>query len=192
MADLRERKKAKTRAAIQSEALRLFREKGYGATTVEEIIEAAEVSESTFYRYFPTKADVVLTDDYDPLIVEAFMAQPPGRDCLSAMREAFRSIFSTMSEDEIAESQERFGLILSEPELRSSLLDGLVGTLQMLLEAVAKRSGRPTSDMDVRALTGAVAGAAMVVMLDMVDNPSVNWLESLDQVLAQLEAGFTI
>ena len=73
---LRERKKARTRAAIQSHALRLFREQGYDATTVQQIIEEVEVSASTFFRYFPTKADVVLSDEFDPVIVAAFREQP--------------------------------------------------------------------------------------------------------------------
>jgi AcrR family transcriptional regulator len=52
---LRERKKARTRAAIQRHALRLFQEQGYSATTVDQIAAAAEISPSTFFRYFPTK-----------------------------------------------------------------------------------------------------------------------------------------
>jgi len=75
---LRERKKAKTRATIREHALRLFRDQGYGATTVEQIAEAAEVSPATFYRYFPTKEDVVLQDDLDVLALGELEALPPG------------------------------------------------------------------------------------------------------------------
>jgi len=69
---LRERKKARTRASLREHALRLFREQGYQRTTVEQIAAAAEVSPSTFFRYFPTKEDLVLQDDMDTRLVEAF------------------------------------------------------------------------------------------------------------------------
>ena len=84
---LRERKKTKTRFAIQQEALRLFQDQGYHATTVEQIAEAAEVSASTVFRYFPTKDALVLTDDYDPIMVERFRAQPPELGVVAAFRE---------------------------------------------------------------------------------------------------------
>jgi AcrR family transcriptional regulator len=52
---LRERKKLRTRRALADAALRLFTEKGFGATTLEELADEAEVSKSTFFRAFPAK-----------------------------------------------------------------------------------------------------------------------------------------
>lgn len=52
---LRERKKLRTRRALAEVALRLFAEKGFDATTLEEVAEVAEVSKSTFFRFFPAK-----------------------------------------------------------------------------------------------------------------------------------------
>src|SRR5689334_13716823 len=97
---LRERKKAKTRAAIQEHALRLFRKQGYEETTVEQIADAAEVSPSTFFRYFPTKEDVVLYDAFDPLLIEAFRAQPPELTPTKALRASIREVFGSLSAEE--------------------------------------------------------------------------------------------
>ena len=83
---LRERKKARTRVTIREHALRLFREQGYHATTVEQIAAAAEVSPSTFFRYFPTKEDVVLQDDMDIRLVESLARQPSDRTPIAAVR----------------------------------------------------------------------------------------------------------
>src|SRR5258708_31974463 len=71
VAGLRERKKQKTKAAIQRAALRLFKRQGYEETTVEQIAAAADISESTFFNYFPSKEDVVIYDEYDPQIFAA-------------------------------------------------------------------------------------------------------------------------
>jgi AcrR family transcriptional regulator len=60
---LRERKRAKTAEAIVDEGLRLFRAKGYAATTVDDIAEAAEVSRATVFRYYPAKEDILFAGD---------------------------------------------------------------------------------------------------------------------------------
>src|SRR5260370_26419546 len=52
---LRERKKLRTRRALADAALRMFTEKGFDATTLEELADEAEVSKSTFFRFFPAK-----------------------------------------------------------------------------------------------------------------------------------------
>src|SRR5712692_1098848 len=72
---LRERKKLKTREAIQREAMRLFQKHGYEETTIEQIAAGAEISPSTFFNYFPTKEDVVLYDAYDPMLAALILAR---------------------------------------------------------------------------------------------------------------------
>jgi AcrR family transcriptional regulator len=139
---LRERKKARTRATIQSCALRLFREQGYDATTIEQIIDAADVSETTFFRYFPTKEDVVLDDSYDPMLIEAFQAQPPEAPPVQALRAAFAATFAGMTARQQAEQNERITLIFSVPRLRAAMLDQISQAMQLLARAIAERAGR--------------------------------------------------
>src|SRR5204863_7464233 len=62
---LRRRKRIRTKQMVQKEALRLFVDKGYDQTTVDDIAHAAAMSPRTFFRYFPSKEDVVLWDEFD-------------------------------------------------------------------------------------------------------------------------------
>jgi AcrR family transcriptional regulator len=189
---LRERKKARTRDAIRSHALELFRRQGYDATTVEHIIEAADVSESTFYRYFPTKAAVALDDGYDPLLVEAFRAQPAGLTTLQAMRAAFGEVLSEMTAEERDEQRGRMDLMLSVPELRAMVLGEFAAAMRLLAEVVGERSGRRAGDPCVRTLVGAVVGGAIAVMFAMVEDPSADLATLMDETLADLESGLDL
>ncbi len=189
---LRERKKAKTRAAIQEHALRLFREQGYDATTVEQIADAAEVSPSTFFRYFPTKEDVVAYDALDPVIIAAWRSQPEDVPPISAFRNAMVEVFGSMSSDQIDEMMSRGRLLFSEPELRQAAVHEMIRGAQMVADELAARLGRPADDFELRIFAGALMGGLMAVMVPMLEEGSVDMLAQLDRAFEFIEKGMPI
>ena len=195
-AGLRERKKARTRASLREHALRLFREKGYQNTTVEQIAAAAEVSPSTFFRYFPTKEDLVLQDDMDVRMIEALEQQPPDLGPVAAVRAASRQMFDSYTAADMDILHETIRLTLTVPEIRARAMDEFARTITVVAEAVAKRAGRSPDDLAVRAAAGAVVGVIMSVTM-----PWEGWTERtsvedtfgrIDEALGLLEAGLPL
>ncbi|GAB3386538.1 TetR family transcriptional regulator [Humibacter soli] len=189
---LRERKKARTRASIQSHALRLFTEQGYDATTIDQIIDAAEVSESTFFRYFPTKESVVLFDDYDPLIVAAYYAQPAELGAVTAMRMALKEFFASLSEQQREDQRERLALVAGVPALRGAMLDQLAQAMEVLSVAIAERAGRAADDFAVRTVSGALIGAMLAVLVEAAGDPDAEMPPLIDEAIGHLENGLTL
>jgi AcrR family transcriptional regulator len=192
---LRERKKARTRASIREHALRLFREQGYTATRVEQIAEAAEVSPATFYRYFPTKEDVVLQDDLDVLTLDALEAQPSGLSPVAAVRAAVAEARAGFTEEERERFRQTTELTMAVPEIRARALDEFARTIDVSAAVLAKRSGREPDDIAARALAGAVFGVIMATTLPVLERGPIDLdaiFASIDAGLAQLEAGFTL
>ena len=193
---LRERKKARTRASLREHALRLFREQGYQATTVEQIAAAAEVSPSTFFRYFPTKEDVVLQDDMDTRMVAAFERQPPGVGPIAAVRAAAREMLTSYTGTDLDVIRETTRLTMTVPEVRARALDEFARTITVVAEAVSKRTGRAPDDLAVRTVAGAIIGVIMSITI-----PWENWSDGtsfedtfarIDEALALLEAGLPL
>jgi AcrR family transcriptional regulator len=156
---LRERKKLKLRRTIQAEALRLFDTQGYEQTTVEQIAEAAETSTTTFYRYFPTKEDVVLDDDIDALIAAAVAARPAGEpltDTIRAAAAAAAAAGEAVREQTIA----RLRLMAAVPALDARYAAEERKTTDLLTGLLAARTGRPASDYQL-ALTAAALTAVL-------------------------------
>lgn len=193
---LRERKKARTRAAIREHALRLFREQGYHATTVEQIAAAAEVSPSTFFRYFPTKEDVVLQDDMEQLMLEAFDRQPPELSPVAAMRAAVREMQDAMDPTQWEKLRQTSELATTVPEVRARALDDFSRTIAMMAEAMAKRTGRSPDDLAVRAVAGAIFGVVIAVTMPWDDctgeRINTDLFGLMDEGLAQLEHGLRL
>jgi AcrR family transcriptional regulator len=188
---LRERKKARTFAAIQTQALRLFHEQGYDETTVEQIAEAAEVSPSTFFRYFPTKESVILLDLYDEMIARLYLAQPRELKPIPALRKALREGFAQIPSDEWQQQVERMALAKSVPALRAAMLDEFTRTVDMFADMIAQREGRP-ADFAIRCLAGAFIGVTITVFFDAVNDQVVDFLSLIDDGLALLEGGFSL
>jgi len=193
---LRERKKARTRASIREHALRLFREDGYQHTTVEKIAEAAEVSPSTFFRYFPTKEDVVLQDDMDIRMIEALEQQPPELGPVAAVRAAARQMFASYTAADLDVLRETTALTMTVPEIRARALDEFARTIRVVAEALAKRADRPADDLAVRTAAGAIIGVIMSITM-----PWEGWSETasfgdsfghIDEALGLLEAGLPL
>jgi AcrR family transcriptional regulator len=191
-AGLRERKKARTRAGIREHALRLFREQGYSSTTVEQIADAAEISPSTFFRYYPTKEDVVLQDDFDILALEAFEAQPAGLSPIAAFRAATAAAFGALTPGELAQFRETTELTMSVPEIRARAMDELARTIEFMAAAVARRVGRESSDFAVRNLAGAMIGVIMSATMPWAGLTGEDLLGQIDAALAHLEAGLPL
>jgi AcrR family transcriptional regulator len=171
--------------------MRLFREQGYARTTVDQIADAAEVSPSTFFRYFPTKEDVVIGEDFDALLTEALREQPLELGPVAAVRAALRAVFADMPEDARQRDRERYELIRRVPELRAAELDEYTRSLRLLAGLVAERLGRDENDLRIRVFAGAMVGVALAA-LDVDAGHPGDLGELLDQALGLLEAGLPL
>ncbi|GAA3200158.1 TetR family transcriptional regulator [Actinocorallia longicatena] len=192
---LRERKKLKTRRAIQEHALRLFAAHGYDATTVEQIAEAAEISPSTFFRYFPTKEDVVVTDEYDPLMEAMYRERAADEDPVEGLREMFQTALGEMivgpDRDRLLA---RVKLIQSVPALRARAWDiQQQGSHGILIELLSERLGRDRNDFQVQLFVGALIGMISTISYYWADGDGAEDLgELFRRGFDLLQAGFPL
>jgi AcrR family transcriptional regulator len=95
----REAHKRATRQALQQAADRLFAERGYAATTVRGIAEAAGVTERTFFRYFAGKEELIIDDalGWLPVLLDAIRARPDDEDVATALRRAIQDVGTLLS-----------------------------------------------------------------------------------------------
>lgn len=186
---LRERKKARTRVLIQEHALRLFEEHGYARTTVEEIAEAAEVSPSTFFRYFPAKEDTVAHNSFTPAFLEALCARPSGPDLFETVRCAVHDAAGRFDEQAWMQERRRQQLVLSVPDLRAASFEQLMLLAAALRDEVSRRAGRDRDDLEVHTFTGAVLGVFAAVVAGASQTTARNYADRIDRGLAHLRSG---
>ncbi|MET9557307.1 TetR family transcriptional regulator [Streptomyces sp. NPDC006645] len=190
---LRERKKLKTRVAIREATYRLIDEQGYEVTTVEQIAAAAEVSPSTVFRYFPTKEDIVLTDEFDPLMEAAIRARPADERPLESLRAVLRQAMEAVHADQSQELLQRSKLMLEIPAVRARMTETMAETSLLLSRAVADRTGRDEGDLEVRVFTASAMAALREVMIHWAEHDQKENLAVLvDRALDTLKGGLAL
>ena len=153
---LRERKKLKTRRAIRAAAFNRFAAQGYEGTTVDQIAADADVSPSTFFRYFPTKEDLIISDDYDPIMEAELRSRPPEESILESLLQAMIQPLRVVLADERDDMLLRMRLLQANPAVRARSMVELNRSRDMLLRVFAERTGRPAEELALRAQIAAL------------------------------------
>ncbi|MDQ1016645.1 TetR/AcrR family transcriptional regulator [Streptomyces afghaniensis] len=155
---LRERKKIKTRRAIRAAAYALIEEQGYEATTIEQIADRAEVSPSTVFRYFPAKEDIVITDEWHPVMAAELRARPEDESWADVLRHVTRTALdrSLAEEPEVTRLRARLGVEV--PAVRARMTQSMAAAGRLLREALAERSGLDHDSLELRVFAMSVLG----------------------------------
>jgi AcrR family transcriptional regulator len=184
--DRRERKKQRTRDSLIDAAMGLFAAKGYDGTTVREITDAVDVSERTFFRYFASKEDLVLSFVRDGLtaFAEALMARPAEEDPLTAARNAFGDSLRLRAGAEPAPSYlSVVELIESTPVLVAAYLRYVHDHDDELAQILAQREGiDPATDRRPQVLAAVIGALVFLANRD--------WRDGDDQSPEAMAAAF--
>jgi AcrR family transcriptional regulator len=183
---LRERKKQRTRETIARVAVELFSERGYHATTLPDIAEAADVSTRTIFAYFPSKEDILFCDfpAMKEALARALAERPEGKDALETVREF---ILSTHQAKTSELDEQRHRVVESDETLRSHLRARLAQLEELIAAAIAQDLGAP--DNDVRPQ---VVAASLIAAFDgLIDREAATKPQSADEVAALIDPVMT-
>jgi len=183
---LTERTRERTRREIADAAGQLFIEKGYTATTVKDIAEAADVSSRTFFRYFPSKEDVVtaLASSSMDATVDLLSQHDTGDSLLSALKVVLHAMLARVADD--PEPARKFQLLLRDtPELRGRWLEEQRRNRDRLAVALAPWFTKRSNPMAAELAAGAALLALDVAVLEWAQHDTTaDPTRLLDQALS--------
>ena len=172
-------------------ALRLFTQRGYDHTTVEDIADDAGVSRRTFFRYFDTKADVLWHsfDDEVDALRDALAATTPDMSIMEAIRAAVVSVNHYTATD-IPELRTRIQLISTVPALQASAANHYDAWEHAVIDHAAQRLGRTTHDLLPLAIGRATLAVCRAAYEHWVNQADADLTTYLDTALRDLADGF--
>jgi AcrR family transcriptional regulator len=153
---LRERKKQQTREAIARVALELFDQKGFAATTIPEIAEAADVSPRTVSSYFPAKEDLVFPDSAGTFerLEARFAARSAGETTAEALR-AWITVESSKWDEDEPRAQIQRRVVAANPSLQAYSKRFIAQGEELIAEAIAQDLGGSKDDLEARMASAA-------------------------------------
>lgn len=181
----RERKKAQTRKALADAALELFLARGYDRVGVKDVADAADVSVTTLFKYFPSKEALVFDQDEDveEALVAAVRDRPAGRSVPEALREHLRAeLADRPGQPEIEVFKD---LIERTPALHDYGSRMWLRHETALAQAIAADIGVPADDVRCAVLARYALDAVQVARR-YPDAP-----ERIDQIFDLLEHGWS-
>ncbi|WP_420128237.1 TetR family transcriptional regulator [Longimicrobium sp.] len=157
----RELKREETRRRLMREGQRLFAEQGFDHTSVDEIASAAGLSRRTFFHYFDSKEDVVLSrhDDFEQALMEAIRTAPREAPLLHVAEQAVIATLAMFDHDEFALLER---LKRETPALRARDHGKYERLERAVAGALAQRSGASPDDLRTRLDAMVVAGVLRV------------------------------
>ncbi|WP_166349708.1 TetR/AcrR family transcriptional regulator [Phytoactinopolyspora limicola] len=193
---LREQRRAETQRTIQAHAVRLFTERGYDATAINDVADAAGVSPMTVYRHFPTKEDLVLVDQHRQLIAERIAASSPAQPLVRrigrALIEAAATLTSGRRTPDLATSEQflldRLRLMISTPALRAKHLDNYYALQQAIVDALGDDTTEPDAAFHAHAAASACLATMHTALVRWAEDDGKTDLSTL--IAAALAAAF--
>ncbi|MFD0419002.1 TetR/AcrR family transcriptional regulator [Streptomyces sp. NPDC127108] len=199
---LRERKKQRTRDALLRAALELFTTKGYEETTVDEIVEAVEVSQRTFFRHFAGKQEAAFAMQgmVEARFVRALRERPADEAPFAALRGAVLGSWDAVGESieavvPVELHMRTYRMIESTPALLAVHLRRSIEVEEQVAQLIAEREGidlavdpRPrvavAAFSGVMRVTGRLWGAGEDISVDSIRAITESYLDHLGPALS--------
>ena len=188
------RRRVTSRSELEHVAFELFATRGFEKTTIEDIAEAAGIGRRTFFRYFPSKNDIVWGAFDEELgrmraQLAGFRLDVP---LMEAVREALVD-FNRIEPAEVPWHRRRMELILRVPALQAHSTLRYAGWRAVLAEFIGQRLGEPAESLVPQTIAYATLGVAVAAYEQWLARPAAGNEELrtlLDTAMRALAAGY--
>ncbi len=171
--------------------MRLFAERGYDATSIDDIAAAAGIARRTFFGYFPAKADVVWGEfDAELGRMRSFLARVPDT---TPMMEAVRLAvidFNDVPPEALPQHRRRMSLILGVPSLIAHSTLRYAQWREVLAEFAAARLGQPADALVPTSVGYCALGASVAAYERWLAEPGASLDQLISTAFAELAQGF--